>query len=72
MSGFGLCGGGSGGGKRVGVGRADLILLGRNMMMKIIVFTVCRIIIIGPADLILGKKCDDEDDCVMFPRCYWC
>ena len=47
-----MCGGGGGGGKRVGVGRADLILLGRNMMMKIIVFIVYRVIIIGPADLI--------------------
>ena len=23
---------------------------------------------VGRADLILGKKCDGEDDCVMFPR----
>ena len=38
-----------------------MLFCGRNMTMKIIVFIVCGMIIIGPADLILGKKCDDED-----------
>ena len=38
-----------------------MLFCGRNMTMKIIVFIVCGMINIGPADLILGKKCDNED-----------
>ena len=37
-----------------------MLFCGRNMTMKIIVFIVCGMIIIGPADLILGKKCDAD------------
>ena len=33
-----------------------MLFCGRNMTMKIIVFIVCGMIIIDPADLILGEK----------------